>query len=216
MLIFKNVFCARFVARVDVSPSVVWLLSPPLWTNSVLYVSTLSRTKQWFQEQEFPESHAQLLMHLSVKQPSAVWIDNMALRSSPYDSQMRGRMMPTLITCLRAINFIQVSPQTKSWSPICLPEVFWALKDWNIRFALGDAAYDSKKVQTIARREHRSVFGSPRNQKNEYDSRVVEGDIWKTVMGLAYQHWTNRPSAQNERTRISMSYGGYRHPLHGQ
>jgi hypothetical protein len=68
------------------------------------------------------------------------------------------------------------------------PEVFSALKDWNIRFALGDAAYDSKKVQTIARREHRSVFGSPRNQKNEYDSRVVEGDIWKTVMGLAYQH----------------------------
>lgn len=50
--------------------------------SDVPHVSTFFRASQLFEEQEFSEFHAQLLMYLGIQQPSIVLIESTALRSS--------------------------------------------------------------------------------------------------------------------------------------
>lgn len=120
--------------------------------SDVPHVSTFSRVSQWFQEQGFSEFHAQLLLDVSVKQPSVVLIDSTALRSSLYDSQKWGLSTRYhcfkgyklhLCTTIEGIILSHVLTSVHRNDAVVAPELLSS--GWDIEFALGDATYDRNR-----------------------------------------------------------------------
>jgi hypothetical protein len=202
--------------------------------KEVPHLSTFSRASTWFQEQGFSAFNAQLLKDLGVRYPKIVIIDSTALRSSLYDSQARWGLSTRyhwfkgyklhLCTTAEGIILSHVFTTANRNDAAVALELFPAVKEWEIEFALGDAAYDSEKVRQMA--EQTGIFFvspiNPRNSDKRKDAygRVIRVFL-KTEFGKWLFHFRNTieqtfNQLKNDGLEQPRWYGFHRYLLHVQ
>jgi hypothetical protein len=202
--------------------------------KEVPHLSTFSRASTWFQEQGFSAFNAQLLNDLGVRYPKVVIIDSTALRSSLYDSQARWGVSTRyswfkgyklhLCTTAEGVILSHVFTTANRNDAAVALELFPSLKEGEIEFALGDAAYDSEKVRQMA--EQTGIFFvspiNPRNSDKRKDAygRVIRVFL-KTEFGKWLFHFRNTieqtfNQLKNDGLEQPRWYGFHRYLLHVQ
>ena len=166
--------------------------------KEVPHLSTFSRAGKWFQEQGFSAFNAQLLKDLGVRYPKIVIIDSTALRSSLYDSQARWGLSTRhhwfkgyklhLCTTAEGVILSHVFTTANRNDAAVALELFSSVKEWEVEFALGDAAYDSEKVHQMA--EQTGIFFvSPINPRNSDKRKDAYGRVIPVFLKTEFGKW---------------------------
>jgi hypothetical protein len=130
-----------------------------------------------------------------------VIIDSTALRSNLYDSQARWgistryhwfkRYKLHLCTTIEGIILSHVFTTANCNDAAIALELFPFLKEWEIEFTLGDAAYDSEKVRQIA--EQTGIFFvSSINPRNSDDRKDAYGRVIRPFLKTEFGKWLFR------------------------
>jgi hypothetical protein len=202
--------------------------------KEVPHLSTFSRAGKWFREQGFSVFNAQLLKDLGVRYPKIVIIDSTALRSSLYDSQARWGISTRynwfkgyklhLCTTTRGIILSHVFTTANRNDAAVALKLFPSVKEWDIEFALGDAAYDSEKVRQMAKQTG-IFFVSPINPRNSDKRKDAYGRVIPPFLKTEFGKWLFRFRNSIEQTFNRLKndgleqprwYGFHRYLLHVQ
>jgi IS5 family transposase len=115
-----------------------------------------------------------------------VLIDSTALRSSLYDSQAKWRVFTRyhwfkgyklhLCTAAEGIALSHVWTTANRNDAAVAPELLVSLQQWDIKLVLGDAAYDSEKVQQTVERAGILLI-SPINCRNSEERKDAYGRV---------------------------------------
>ncbi|ABO68780.1 IS982 family transposase (plasmid) [Geobacillus thermodenitrificans NG80-2] len=189
--------------------------------GEVPHLSTFSRAAKWFREQGFPVFHAQLLKDLEVRYPQIVLIDSTALRSSLYDSQAKWGVSTRyhwfkgyklhLCTTAEGIILSHVLTTANRNDAAVAPELLVSLKQWDIEFVLGDAAYDSEKVRQTAEQSG-ILFISPINRRNSEERKDAYGRVLPVFLKTRFGQWLFGLRREIERVFNELKSDGLEQP----
>lgn len=141
------------------------------------HLATFARVATWFREEGYESIHAETLQRMGLHRPLVVMMDSTALRSSLYDSQAaKGRSTRLswytgykLHLCTTPENIVlsYAFVPANRYDSVMAPGLIYPLKELrlDIKFILGDAAYDSKKVRKAAA-EIQAQMMTPINKRN--------------------------------------------------
>nr|WP_225434241.1 transposase [Peribacillus tepidiphilus] len=189
--------------------------------KEVPHLSTFSRAGKWFREQGFSVFTAQLLKDLGVRYSKVVIIDSTALRSSLYDSQARWGISTRynwfkgyklhLCTTTEGIILSHVFTMDDRNDAAVALKLFPSVKEWEIEFALRDAAYDSEKVRQIA--EQTGIFFvSPIHPRNSDERKDAYGRVIPSFLKIEFGKWLFRFRSSIEQTSNQLKNDGLEQP----
>jgi hypothetical protein len=166
--------------------------------SHVPHLSIFSRAAAWWRTESFSFLHAQVLKNIADKKPKVIRIDSTALRSSLYDEQAKWGKSTRykwykgyklhLATTPSGVILAHQLTTANVYDSDAVPFLLKKLGDFEIGFALGDKAYDSKKVRKH-RAKHKLVFLSPLNRRKGGQRKDAFGRVMpvflKTTFGRA-------------------------------
>lgn len=141
------------------------------------HLATFARVATWFREEGYESIHVETLQRRGLHRPLVVMIDSTALRSSLYDSQAAKGKSTRLLwytgyklhlyTTIENIALSYAFVPANRYDSVIAPGLLYKLKELGLdmRFILGDAAYDSKEVRKAAT-EIQTQMVTPINKRN--------------------------------------------------